>query len=64
MAARSLTGFLSGAILPAVGIAPSGRARLMSKRARIAFFAQCLNLEQEFDHDASKLCILGFEAFK
>jgi len=28
------------------------------------FFAQCLNLEQEFDHDASKLCILGFEAFK
>jgi len=26
--------------------------------------AQCLNLEQEFEHDASKLCILGFEALK
>jgi hypothetical protein len=23
--------------------------------------AQCLNLEREFHHTASKLCILGFE---
>jgi hypothetical protein len=33
-------------------------------RARLDIIAQCLNLEQEFDHDASKLCILGFEALK
>src|SRR5262245_44644272 len=26
--------------------------------------AQCLNLEQEFHHTASKLCILGFEPLK
>jgi hypothetical protein len=26
--------------------------------------AQCLNLEEEFEHDASKLCIFGFEALK
>src|SRR5260221_10600642 len=26
--------------------------------------AQCLNLEHEFHHSASKLCILGFEPLK
>jgi hypothetical protein len=26
--------------------------------------AQCLNLEHEFHHTASKLCILGFEPLK
>jgi hypothetical protein len=26
--------------------------------------AQCLNLEREFHHTASKLCILGFEPLK
>jgi hypothetical protein len=26
--------------------------------------AQCLNLEHEFRHHASKLCILGFELLK
>jgi 5-methylcytosine-specific restriction endonuclease McrA len=26
--------------------------------------AQCMNLEHEFHHTASKLCILGFEALK
>jgi len=26
--------------------------------------AQCLNLEYEFHHTASKLCILGFEPLK
>jgi len=26
--------------------------------------AQCLNLEHEFRHTASKLCILGFEPLK
>jgi hypothetical protein len=26
--------------------------------------AQCLNLEQEVQHTASKLCILGFEPLK
>jgi hypothetical protein len=26
--------------------------------------AQCLNLEREFHHTASKLCVLGFEPLK
>jgi hypothetical protein len=26
--------------------------------------AQCLNLEREFRHTASKLCVLGFEPLK
>ena len=29
-----------------------------------ACIAQCLNLEREFHHTASKLCILGFEPLK
>ena len=33
-------------------------------RALSDIIAQCLNLEREFDHDASKLCIFGFEALK
>ena len=28
------------------------------------YIAQCLNLEHEFHHTASKLCILGFEPLK
>jgi hypothetical protein len=30
----------------------------------VGFIAQCLNLEQEFHHSASKLCILGLEPLK
>jgi hypothetical protein len=29
-----------------------------------ACIAQCLNLEREFHHTVSKLCILGFEPLK
>jgi hypothetical protein len=28
------------------------------------YIAQCMNLEHEFHHTASKLCILGFEPLK
>jgi hypothetical protein len=37
----------------------------LSFRLRMAeCIAQCLNLEREFHHTASKLCVLGFELLK
>ena len=59
---RSRTNSQTGS--PSAARGPMAAVRLSFGLRMAACIAQCLNLERELHHTASKLCILGFEPLK
>jgi hypothetical protein len=45
----------------AAGLTTQAEIKSLSSPPRMAGIAQCLSLEHEIHHTASKLCILGFK---